>query len=497
MADAPSLGGAIGLNYKIPSSNFPAQLIMQQRQEEDAALKAANEQHRKAKEVYDRNKGELNKFVLDNQTGIIKNYQNDISAAAAEVMNVYNKNSAKHGYDYNPENDSELQNAKRYLHKTWDINKQSSDVAREGQKLALTQPDKYRLNPAYQKAFISGDYNDLINAINGPDAKEKHSVITGVGMLEAVDKDIDAYKLMQEAAQKVTVDDVTLENGDVTTHKIGLTPQKAESKWNNFETLNPKIVDKYIVQYKINKPQASDEEAYLAAKKFWIGEVKSVYSRKEDEAKKAGSGAGKIKVSASDITDLSMNVTTPDGKISQQKYRGVTLPKDFNLNTGNSQLVIDRATGLPLQVPVIDEKTGEQKKDENNKPIFKPFTGGLDITGGGQIVNDYKKLGGGTKKGYETSLWAKASVDFGGQTYKVDVSIPVKSIKTQEVLSGAKEAIDALEKEAESKNSEANKKTESKSSNADESQDSWNKKWASLKSGQKLVGLDGVTYTKK
>ena len=28
-------------------------------------------------------------------------------------------------------------------------------------------------------------------------------------------------------------------------------------------------------------------------------------------------------------------------------------------------------------------------------------------------------------------------------------------------------------------------------------QDQWNTKWAALKKGQTMVGLDGVTYTKK
>lgn len=478
MANEVSPGNAIGLNYRIPNSNYIADVVGKHIDEGKAAQKAAAAQVAKNKKIYDDNADNLNKFVLDQSSGIIPNLQGDIKAAAANVMKINDEEYAKDPQGYDPNTNKALRAAKYNLNDLHERHSQSSKKVLEAQKEYLSHPDDYDLSPEYDAAFKSGGYNDLLDAINGKNSTDRHDIVTGSGILIPKDK-IDWYKTTIDSAQNTKPPVLSTETGGTTIETQRWTPKQKEDLFNTFSTTqNGKLANSAVRQIKASNPSLSDEQAFGMFKNTFIKNIPDVYKQSEITPKEA-SESDKEKLTASDITNITYtapNPKKPNG-VDEITTRGFTLPSNVTLNVPSDTHVFNRLTKKPLMVSDADGKQTH-------------YVGQLNITGGSIGIDSEKH---GDKYTFTPFLFATATSADGKE--KMEVQIPISKLRGQKTLEKyASEAADAIQKEADEMN---NKKSSPKTDVKVDSQEAWNKKWASLKPGQRLIGLDGKTYSKK
>lgn len=469
MANEVSLGDAIGLNYRIPNSNYIADVVGRDIAEGKAAQKAAAAQVARNKKIYDDNVADLNKFVLDGSSGIIPNLQGDIKAAAANVMRVNDEEYAKDPNGYDPNTNKALRAAKYNLSDLHERHLQSSKKVLDAQKEYLTHPEDYDLSPEYDAAFKSGGYNDLLDAINGKNSTERHDIVTGAGILIPKDK-TDWYKTTIDSAQNTKPPVVSTEAGGTTVETQRWTPKQKEDLFNAFSTTqNGKLANSAVRQIKAANPSFTDEQAYTMFKNTYIKNIPDVYKQSEVELKSDGT-----KTLTSADVKTKVPVTIYDAKqkkeIADIADYGVTLPTTLTANIPNAKGIISRDTGKEL------EAGGKQ------------FVGELNITGSKIYSSKLTKNG---KEFYVPVLYATATMlDGEGKTVTKNVEVPLSMLRGDKTIEDNKAGIDELQR----KTDELNKSKEPKAGNV---QEEWNKKWGALKSGQSMVGLDGKTYKKK
>jgi hypothetical protein len=275
MAENPSLGGGIALQYKMPQSDFAAQAIMKRRKEEDDAFKAA--QAAMAARQKDREKyaGEQNKWIVDSQKGIWKGYYPDITAKTSKLTEYMQQNP-----DKNFAVDPTFNALKSELQQTFDARQQDTKKLNEDMELRGKNPNLFQGNSKvdatgrkvgdkYNEAISSGDIDMLIEAnrdVHGQYATDSYTF----GMNEAIDKN-DYLEQMQKNVvgsglrYKSAIDPETGASKGLIAPKMEQIEEQytvsAKQPWH----------DKMLAQYTSSGLSIPDAEAQI--KKSWINSI--------------------------------------------------------------------------------------------------------------------------------------------------------------------------------------------------------------------------------
>ena len=424
MAQPVSLGNALGLRAQpIDRTNQNVAILMQQRKDEQDAIDAARAAQAKSLANIDKYKNDMDNWLIKDASGIVPPLQIEVKAKTAELFDHIKKRKSESD-SYNIFNDDEARRIKFDLGEIVSRNQISSKAYLNDVKKATENPSKFKINTKFTDAVGGGTYEEWLAANDGiHGGSTKGTGIYTHGAIEAIEQAPEMPKLLGAmsswAGQQKKIG---------TSDKASYTPDKVKAdSWEVFTQTSPEW-----------KATVANWEAKGFSEQEVIDNFKprylDLFDYKAAPEKSSGSGV----LSASDVKDLPLNIfDSVEGKKKSVNYKGITLPSDANLNIANSQRVLDAETGRPIEA--VDPETG--------KPAGI-YVGQLDITGGGNVVNDARTLKGG-KQVAGTSLYAKATLSDGS---KVDVIVPVDIIEGQKEIAKQKDAINELKRLAAEKN---------------------------------------------
>lgn len=422
--------------------------VLQEKRRREQEAKLKEQQKQKAvKDIYD-NIDEVNVTGYLPHLNYLNNQKDSIRGYLTEQ---YTNTGGK----YNPQGDPVVGKLVSNLKKENEMSNQIKHYAQQLPSMLTKENSKNYTDESVLEVdkFLKLPLNDQVKYVEGngfPIPQPKPEMIDYDKNIDSIAKGLSEKTTTVEKTtpsgmtQTVSVSGFDPSNVDLYSKSYiagGLDGRKPDAA--NLLVATRKKLDNDIV-FQAMDEDAKQNKVIQEAEKYVKNRMMAAEGKKfSSTLQSSGSGSGKKNITVEDIkTDVPITRAIPkkegkpETKVETAKF-GVTLPSDITLNVPSTVGVLDTKTGKSLLAP--------KSSRLDTTPV--PYTGQLELTGGGKLLAVAVQNNATGKSELKPMLFATATlVDKEGKTEKREVQIPLDQIRGEKILEGSAEALDEFQK---------------------------------------------------